>query len=176
MNAISRQIQGRIQGNGKPFPGGRMKVKIEWEKEEGRTRVPYSVARARHSEKDFLIQKDSRRCPDSSGGGDTTSFCMTRTLLVQAFGEELSQARKSCTSAIRLPGGDHHPPREFHQLTPEVNCAHVITHNQQRKSLWLLIRDSTVNSTCSNPTKQMHPKDIKHGEPIQKIYTAREDW
>jgi hypothetical protein len=57
-----------IPGNGKPFPDGSKIAKIQWTPKKS-TEAPFSVNVPDHLKNVFLIEKDSKRFPDSAGWG-----------------------------------------------------------------------------------------------------------
>jgi len=57
-----------VPGNGKPFPDGSKIAKIEW-KPKNMTESPFSVNVPDALQDVFLIEKDTKRFPDTSGWG-----------------------------------------------------------------------------------------------------------
>jgi len=57
-----------IPGNGKPFPDGSKIAKIQWTPKKS-TEAPFSVNVPDNLKNVFLIEKDSKRFPDSAGWG-----------------------------------------------------------------------------------------------------------
>jgi Cytochrome P460 len=57
-----------IPGNGKPFPDGSKIAKIQWTPKKS-TEAPFSVNVPDKLKNVFLIEKDSKRFPDSAGWG-----------------------------------------------------------------------------------------------------------
>jgi hypothetical protein len=57
-----------VPGNGKPFPDGSKIAKIQWTPKKS-TEAPFSVNVPNTLKNVFLIEKDSKRFPDSAGWG-----------------------------------------------------------------------------------------------------------
>ena len=82
-----------IPGNGQPFPDGSMIVKIEWKKKPN-TDSPYSVEVPDTLKSVALIEKDTKRFPDSSGWGYAQFNYDAASGTFKPFGDDSSFATK----------------------------------------------------------------------------------
>src|SRR5712675_3309345 len=66
-----------IPGNGQPFPDGSMIVKLQWKPKKS-TEAPFVVDVPDVFTQAFVIEKDSKRFPQSGGCGSARCICSPR--------------------------------------------------------------------------------------------------
>jgi hypothetical protein len=91
-----------IPGNGKPFPNGSKIVKIEWKKKPN-PESPYSVLVPGNLKSVAIIEKDTKRFPDSSGWGYAQFLYDAASGTFKPFGDDSSFATKcyKCHTAVK---------------------------------------------------------------------------
>ncbi len=84
-----------IPGNGKPFPDGAMIAKIEWAKKQN-LESPYSVSVPGNLKSVALIEKDSKRFPDTSGWGFAQFLYDAPSKTFKPFGTDATFGKTIC--------------------------------------------------------------------------------
>jgi len=104
-----------IPGNGQHFPDGSKIVKIEWSQKKN-PESPYSVTVPDTLKSVSLIEKDSKRFPETSGWGYAQFLYDPATRTFKAYGSDASFAKQVCYSChTAVAGKDYiftaYPPR-----------------------------------------------------------------
>src|SRR5262245_40429039 len=93
--AMIKAYREGIPGNGKSFPDGAMIVKIEWKKATN-SLSPYFVEVPGTLNRVSVIEKDSKRFPDSSGWGYAQFLYEAASDTFKPFGDDSSFGTKTC--------------------------------------------------------------------------------
>lgn len=86
-----------VPGNGKPFPEGSKVVKIEWRQAKN-PQSPYNVIVPGALKSVAVIEKDSKRFPDTSGWGYADFQYTPATKTLKAEGADAAFAKQVCYS------------------------------------------------------------------------------
>jgi hypothetical protein len=95
--ALIAAYKSGIPNNGKPFPDGVKFVKIEWSQKKN-PESPYYVMVPDKLMSVSLIEKDSKRFPDTSGWGYAQFLYDTKTKSFKSFGVNKSFGKDICYS------------------------------------------------------------------------------
>lgn len=98
-----------IPGNGKPFPEGSKIVKLQWKPKKS-TEAPFVVDVPDVFTQAFVIEKDSKRFPKTSGGWGYALFNYDNaTNKFTADATSLSDCGNSCHTAVKSKDYIFHP-------------------------------------------------------------------
>ena len=97
-----------IPGNGKPFPEGSKIAKLQWKPKKS-TDAPFVVDVPDVYSQAFLIEKDSRRFPNSAGWGYAVFNYDTATDEFTADAGSLSDCGHACHVAVKAKDYIFHP-------------------------------------------------------------------
>ena len=95
-------------GNGKPFPDGSKIVKLQW-KHKKSTEAPFVVEVPDVFTQAFVIEKDSKRFPDSGGWGYAVFNYDAPTNQFAADPKSLSNCGHACHSVVKTKDYIFHP-------------------------------------------------------------------
>jgi Cytochrome P460 len=97
-----------IPGNGKPFPEGSKIVKLQWKPKKS-TEAPFVVDVPDVFSQAFVIEKDSKRFPDSAGWGYAVFNYDSPTDTFAADPASLSNCGHVCHTAVKAKDYIFHP-------------------------------------------------------------------
>lgn len=95
-------------GNGQPFPDGSMIVKLQW-KHKKSTEAPFAVEVPDVFTQAFVMEKDSKRFPDSGGWGYAVFNYDPASDQFTADPKSLSNCGNSCHTAVKAKDYIFHP-------------------------------------------------------------------
>ena len=97
-----------VPGNGQPFPDGSMIVKLQWKPKKS-TEAPFAVDVPDVFTQAFVMEKDSKRFPDSGGWGYAHFNYEAASNAFTADPKSLSGCGNGCHSAVKTKDYIFHP-------------------------------------------------------------------
>ena len=97
-----------IPGNGQPFPDGSMIVKLQWKPKKS-TEAPFVVDVPDIFKQAFVIEKDSKRFPQSGGWGYAVFNYDAASDQYSADPKSLSDCGHACHTAVKAKDYIFHP-------------------------------------------------------------------
>src|SRR6202163_2269091 len=106
--AMIKAYKAGVPGNGQPFPDGSMIVKLQWKPKKS-TEAPFAVDVPDVFQQAFVIEKDSKRFPKSTGWGYAVFNYDAASDKFTADPKSLSDCGHACHTAVKGEGY-HFPP------------------------------------------------------------------
>ena len=97
-----------VPGNGKPFPDGSKIAKLQWKPKKS-TEAPFVVDVPDTFSQAFLMEKDSKRFPDNTGGWGYALFNYDPASDTFTADPSPSDCGNSCHQAVKAKGYIFHP-------------------------------------------------------------------
>ena len=97
-----------VPGNGQPFPDGSMVVKLQWKPKKS-TEAPFAVDVPAVFSQAFVMEKDSKRFPNSGGWGYAVFNYEAASDKFTADPKSLSDCGYACHTAVKAKDYIFHP-------------------------------------------------------------------
>ena len=105
---IIKAFKEGVPGNGKPFPDGSKMAKLQW-KHKKSTEAPFAVDVPDTFSQNFVMEKDSKRFPNSHGWGYAVFNYDPKTDTFTPDAESKSDCGDACHTIVKAKDYVFHP-------------------------------------------------------------------
>jgi hypothetical protein len=106
--AMIQAFKAGIPGNGRPFPDGSMIVKLQWKPKKS-TEAPFVIDVPDVFSQAFVMERDSKRFPDSGGWGYAVFNYDPPSDKFSADAKSLANCGNTCHTAVKAKNYIFHP-------------------------------------------------------------------